>query len=107
VGDRITHRGGDELVGVGADGSADDRGAAGRRRSAGAAAGEQAGGWGAEHRRRHRHGFGLVEGVRVCVRPLGLARRQRKGAGVGGRQTRGTRRCTFTCEPFFFFFFSF
>jgi hypothetical protein len=73
VRDRITHRGGDELVGVGADGGADDRGAAGRRRSAGAAAGEQAGGLGAEHRRCHRHQFGLVEGVRV--RPLGLVRR--------------------------------
>jgi len=53
------HRGGDELVGVGACGGADHRRAAGGRGSPGAAASEQAGSRGAQLRRRHSH-RGLV-----------------------------------------------
>jgi len=51
------HCGGDELIGVGAGGGADHRGAAGGRGSAGAAASEQACGRGAQLHRRHRHMF--------------------------------------------------
>ena len=47
------HRGGDELVGVGAGGGAHDRGAAGGPGSAGAEQG--GGGRGAQLRRQHRH----------------------------------------------------
>jgi hypothetical protein len=57
-----SHRGGDELVGVGAGGGADHRGAAGRCGSMRATASEQAGGRGAELHRRH--GLGLVDGDR-------------------------------------------
>jgi hypothetical protein len=55
-----THCGGDEVVGVGAGGSADHRGTAGRCGSTRVTASEQAGGRGAELHRRH--GIGLVEG---------------------------------------------